>query len=81
MTIDVIDSTQMDWLNGLDVLPTMPKGFRDHLGPEDLLATMLANYDVKPLLFDPETTRRIDLVSGRVRETRPAIRRADGTRR
>lgn len=63
MSIDVIDSTQMEWLNGLDVLPTMPEGFRDNLGPTEQLETMLANYDVKPLFFDPETTRRIDLVN------------------
>lgn len=63
MTIDVIDSTQMDWLNGLDVLPTMPEAFRDHLGPADRLEGMLANYDVKPLFFDSATTRRIDLVN------------------
>ncbi len=60
--VTVIDSTEMDWINGLDVLPTMPESFRENLGPADGLETMLSKYDMKPLLFDPETTRRIDLV-------------------
>lgn len=60
--VTVIDSTDMDWINGLDVLPTMPKSFRENLGPAEDLETMLSKYDVKPLLFEAETTRRIDLV-------------------
>ncbi len=60
--VNIIDSAQMEWINGLDVLPTMPPAFRDNLGPVEDLATMLTNYDVKPLLFEAETTRRIDLV-------------------
>ncbi len=59
----VVDARQGEWISGLDVLPTMPVDFRSHLGPEDQLETMLSNYWSKPLLYDPDTTRRVDLVN------------------
>ncbi|MFN8535530.1 MAG: DUF4437 domain-containing protein [Dehalococcoidia bacterium] len=58
----IVDSNNLPWQNGLDVVNAMAPEWRANLGPADLVAETYAKYDQKTLRLDPDTTRRLDLI-------------------
>lgn len=57
-----VDTNSIDWQNGLDVVRGMAPEFRANLGPADSVEELYLRYNQKVLRFDPDTTRRIDLI-------------------
>lgn len=57
-----VDTNEMDWENGLDVISHMTEEFRENLGPKDKLEDVYVKYHQKTLRVDPETKRRIDYI-------------------
>ena len=53
----------MEWENGLDGVRSFSPEFRANLGPIELVEEVYAKYHQKTLRVDPDTTRRMDLIS------------------
>jgi hypothetical protein len=56
----IIDTNELDWISGPDLLADMNEGFRSNLGPADEVGDAFTHYLVKPLLRE-ESGRRMDL--------------------
>jgi hypothetical protein len=61
-TVTISRSESMPWINGLEVLETMAPQFAANIGERDVVEREYQRYWQKNLFWDPETTRRIDLV-------------------
>jgi hypothetical protein len=49
----IIDTNEMDWISGPDLLASMDAGFRANLGPADEVGDAFSHYLVKPLMREP----------------------------
>lgn len=66
MTVTIIDSTTLPWVNGQDVYDSMEPAFRDNFGGDpDQVRDLLSRYWMRSLWRDPASTRRIDHVRAR----------------
>jgi hypothetical protein len=61
-SVRIVDTREMAWENGLEVVRRMAPAFRDNLGPPELVEDLFRRYDQKTLRSDEATTRRLDLV-------------------
>lgn len=61
-TLRIVDTQQLAWENGLEVVGRMAPEFRANLGPRELVEDLFRRYDQKTLRHDEGTTRRLDLI-------------------
>ena len=57
-----VNTSDMPWTDGLDVVRGMARAFRENIGPDHLVEGLMAHYHQKTLMHDPETKRRLDLI-------------------
>ncbi|MER5458003.1 hypothetical protein ABT008_24840 [Micromonospora sp. NPDC002389] len=63
MTVTIVDSTTLPWVNGQDVYDSMEPAFRDNFGGDpEQVRDLLSRYWMRSLWLDRESTRRIDHV-------------------
>lgn len=61
----IVETSELEWISGPDLLESMGAEFRANLGPADKVAAAFECYLVKPLLREPVTGRRMDLAKFR----------------
>jgi len=58
----VVDTSTMEWENGLSVVNHMTPEFGRNLGPADDVRRVYVKYNQKTLRIDPQTTQRLDFI-------------------
>ena len=61
-SLEILDSDQMGWTSGLEMIAAMNPAYLGNLGPEDLLEETYSRWSQKTLFRDEESTGRIDLI-------------------